>query len=249
MYCRALLLLTLLVSIPAISGACPRFMGYKDRNCDGKFVVLFIGDSVVYGTGDINDKGGYVARLRPRLPEVTAKKLGEPGISTTGLLTELQIWTKPRAHLTPESRKIVAADYIVFDVGRNDYYEIDPAYREDPDALEAMAVTAVQNIRSMIIKLKSELLRRKLPRPRFSVATLLPTRRDFQRFYLDGVNTLLLTHITENLPVDVPFHTLDEELMSPLPDGLHPSPEGYEALAKELAHLIKSRFLKTPIPQ
>ncbi len=245
----SLLLFVLFALIPAGSSACPRVLGYKDLNCDGKFTVLFIGDSVVYGTGDIGDKGGYVRRLQSRLPDITRQKIGMRGVSTSELLANLQGWIKPRGHLTAEARSIIAADYIVLDVGRNDFYEILEADWGTPEIVINMAAEAVRHIREMVIRLKAELRRRKRPSPRFSVATLLPTNRDFQRFYIDGVSTLLLTHVTPNLPVDVPFHTIDAELISIFPpDGLHPTPAGYNAMADMMADLIQSRFWRRPAP-
>ena len=84
-----LALLCCAVPMPDTALACPRIGPFIDYNCDTKSKIVFTGDSIVYGRGDIDhhNHGGFVARLGERHPEASMVNIGVPGITSRRLLS------------------------------------------------------------------------------------------------------------------------------------------------------------------
>ena len=227
-----LLAVALCCATPAFP--CPRANGYKDINCDGKFTVLAIGDSVVVGVGDTKykNKGGYVTRLQRRKKDLKALRVGVAGISSFRLYGKLVRDLAPATANAVNSR-VRIADLIVIDVGRNDFYE-----GADP-------VASVRTIKRIVSKLALYVKNHAGYSPDIRVATLLPTRRDFQRTFLQAVNILMLSHHSSALPVDIRFDKVSVYLMTWFPeDGIHPSSAGYTAMEAILEHFIRNMFYR-----
>jgi lysophospholipase L1-like esterase len=209
--------------------ACPLIGGFVDYNCDQVLKVAITGDSIVYGIGDDSledDGGGYVTRLKEYYPSMTIENLGVPGA------TSLQLFRAFKTNLTKEPPgvtrlKSMDADIYIIDVGRNDYWN-----RQSPEL-------TVRNIRRLVRYLKETLTLQDGTSPLFVVSRLIPTSRAFQKPFVDGINKALVKQASTQLPAYLRFDTFNAKLLTS--DGLHPSAEGYDALAKILKnHLIKS---------
>ena len=210
----------------ASAAACPKIEGLIDFDCDQKLKIAFTGDSIVAGVGDIKSEtgGGYVERITTDLPDASVQNLGVPGI-TSGQL--FRAFKKNLAKTPPGPTRLKSedADYYIVDVGRNDYWS------KTPPAM------TVRNIKRLIKLLKTELIAVDGSGPLFAVATLLPTRRGFQRPFIDAVNSELLKLRGSSLPTYVQFNAIDVALISS--DGLHPTSAGYDAMAPIVLKYIK----------
>jgi lysophospholipase L1-like esterase len=212
-----LLLAGLVVARAAAVLACPLVFHLVDFNCDQEEKIVFTGDSIVHGVGDTESLtgGGYPARVSELLDGPNVVEVGIPGISSQRLLAaykkQLQ---KPRSRTT---RLVQAADIFIISVGVNDYWE-----GHDPGL-------TVRNIRRLVRVIRTMLAEYSDSPPFVAVTTLTPTTRDFQIPFITEVNRLLLEYASKQIPVYLRFDLLDPALLSP--DGLHPSSEGYDALA------------------
>lgn len=219
----AALLITLL---PATLMACPLIGGMVDYNCDGQHKVVIIGDSIVRGIGDAdnNNRGGYVLRLQKKFKKSIFVNLGKPGYSTERLYSEL------KSKLSKRSKNAIkdgvrAADIIFVDAGRNDFFEdLEPGM-------------TVRNLERIVTLLREQFNGPDDVVPLVEIATLLPTKRGFQRPFISDVNNLLLQYSSSNLPVRLFFNLLDEELISN--DGIHPASFGYKKIAQYIQRVLK----------
>lgn len=210
--------------------ACPRVGAQNnvDFNCDQRHRGTFTGDSIVKGVGDElnNNVGGYVKRIKGEFTDSRFFNLGVPGITTDRLLADFKqnVVGGLRAKTIRATRNI---DFIVIDVGRNDFFQDRPA-----------SIT-VRNIRRLV-----KFLRRTLgdssSRPLIVVSTLLPTNRDFQAPFIEEVNDLLRRQKGANLPVFLDFNRLPKRFLSA--DGLHPSSEGYDRMTNILSKYLRNRL-------
>ncbi len=194
--------------------ACPLVSGLVDLNCDQTLKVVVVGDSIVKGIGDLKNghRGGYVLRLQKKFKRATFVNLGKPGFSSHMLYSVLaQDLARSRSKT---SKQLAGADYVIVAVGTNDFFE-----ETEPGVTE-------NNIERII-----SLLREKLSQggvsPILTAATLTPTRRGFQRPFVESVNSLLLQFSSPvQLPLFLRFEELDLGFIST--DGIHPTSNGYD---------------------
>ncbi len=216
------------LSVTYSAFACPKIDTLIDYNCDGKIKIAITGDSIVRGVGDTTiESEGYIERLREEFPSAQIENLGVPGITSAQLLRAFKKLLKKNG---PTAIKSENADLFVIQVGPNDYWK-----KEDP------ALT-VRNIKRVMKYLKENVGTDVQSSPLFVVTTLLPTKRAFQAPFIKRVNELLLKQSSKAFPVKIRFDKLPPTILSE--DGLHPSPEGYDAMAA-----LMSKYVKKDLPK
>lgn len=210
---------------PTSSKASATKKKFIDYNCDQKLEVTFVGDSIVYGRGDFDrgNKGGYVVRLQEKFKKYKKKlhvrfnAVGYPGITSQGLHAKLmKIYKKRKGSTKATFEKLKMSDVIIFDVGRNDYWNDTPAQY------------TVNNIRRSIEYLYSILPRLNgAPLVIINSSTMIPVRRGYQIPFITELNEKL-----RELKYTRIYPKMDANLLTG--DGLHPSSKGYEALTNNL---------------
>lgn len=190
-----------------------------DLNCDQHLTITGIGDSVVFGRGDTRNgnQGGYMARLPAFFPEARLANRGVPGITTRELFRRLS-QTLTAAN-DPAAVRIKSADYLILDVGRNDYFL---------DHTPKSTATRIRRTVKLLQSKSSALV---------IVAALTPSRRGFQQPFIDEVNRQLLRQKSVTLPVRLRFDTISRKLIAK--DGIHPSSTGYDSLVRIIASYMK----------
>lgn len=225
---RLLLTISLLLFVPSLALACPTIDGLIDYNCDQRIKIACVGDSFVDGVGDgpkdLVLGRGYVKRLRERYPSAVVATYGVPGVVSGKLLAKLK-QRIPKMAVLADTFDIRDADYIVVDVGRNDYFE------------NSSPGETVKNLFRIEKHLRITLGKNGKVAPRIVVSTLAPTTRAFQRFFISSVNTTMLKY-KSTLPVYIrPDKYMKESLISQ--DGIHPKSEGYTKMADLIELYLK----------
>ena len=218
-------MLLMMLALPLAAYGCPSVDGFVDFNCDKALKIAFTGDSIVYGVGDLENKGrgGYVRRLAKSYTPVDFENLGVRGITSDQLLRGFKL----NLRKTPPGRnysKSVKTDMIIIDVGRNDYWGKRPA------------AFTVRNIRRLATFLRTELAKYSNSAPLVVVNTLAPTTREYQKSFINAVNALLLK--TPSLTIAARMDTINPDLISS--DGLHPASQGYIAMTALLKEYLTS---------
>ena len=219
-------LLVLFCTFPSFSYACPLKGNLIDRNCDQQLRINATGDSIVSGRGDeINDnRGGYVKRLSSRFRSAQVQNIGVSGITSMDLL-QGYITNLSKEKVGKTKKKIEACDYLIIDVGRNDYFsKVEPGI-------------TVRNIARIVKYLRNYLRKTSQAEPVIGVATLLPTTRAYQKPFVDEVNRLLLKFNSKALPVHLRFDRVSPDLISE--DGLHPTSAGFSVMTEIVTRFIK----------
>lgn len=211
--------------------ACPQIEGLVDFNCDRRIRISAIGDSIVFGRGDLdnNNKGGWVLRLPAVISKRTARiettNLGFPGI-TSG-----QLYSRLALHFSRNNSKIkrltADSDVIIVSVGVNDFF--DPA---------VTAGMTVRNIGRIVKLLRKQVGKNSGVQPFVIIAKPTPTTRPYQAPYLAEIGRLLADHRSRALPSYLRFDLLDPIYISV--DGIHPFSAGYDELAKIAAQFLLS---------
>ena len=210
--------------------ACPLVDGlYADWNCDQQLKIAFVGDSIVQGVGDERNEnnGGYVLRLKRRLGQ-NITGFGIPGVHSDGLLRALQREFENKNQ--DVIRKFRNADVIVIDVGRNDYW-----------SEEHSAGETARNIKRLVEFFRLEMAKRGV-KPYLAVATLLPTLRVQQGYFLSDINEVLINYKSEDLPTSLRFDKVSPSALSA--DGLHPNSRGYGKVASFAEKYIRNNLQK-----
>ena len=214
---------------------CPKIAGYNDRNCDGEIVIVFTGDSLVFGIGDTSNKnkGGYVLRVGKKLKGVTVVNLGVPGIATDELLAVFKA-----AFSESPTRKqkiffdaIIKADVVVVDLGRNDYF------REDRERTIEETFGYLRDINSYI---KNAVEDRGAVVPYLVQAVLMRPNRTDQGIYIKALNSLIQQNSSASFPADLRFDLVSKRLLGT--DQIHPTPKGYDALARTFVLYFKKKI-------
>lgn len=217
--------------IPQLASACPAKNGIPDYNCDGKVLVTFLGDSLVYGIGDSKNKnkGGYVQRVAAKLPDVNVFGYGVPGQRTKELLNLLRdVFDKGK---NPELlENILNADVIVLDIGRNDRWlfgQPSEAYRNIKRATTKIraSVEAIQGVSPLVIK-----------------AVIMLPNRGSQGPWVKELNSLIFKSNSEAYPADIRFDLVSKRLLSS--DQIHPTSKGYDAITKSFLTYVKTKLSK-----
>ncbi len=206
--------------------ACPLVDGLVDLGCDQTVKISVTGDSIVRGRGDPNlndDSGGYVLDLKKYFPDVVLENLGIPGVTSEILFLSFR---KNAPKMSKTWQKLKDSDYIIIEVGTNDYWD---------DRPPAAVVRYIWRLRNYLEDFCQKSFG---TRPIIAVATLPPTRRGFQQPFIDSVNKqLLLPYNQSRLNVLVRFDKLSKAIVSD--DNLHPSGRGYKKMASVAAAAIK----------
>ncbi|HMO01929.1 MAG TPA: NAD(P)-dependent oxidoreductase [Oligoflexia bacterium] len=218
-----------------LASACPSHRGLIDYNCDGQFKVVGIGDSIVFGRGDLlnGNKGGYILRLAKHYKQAKFINLGRPGYTTTRLFREFKpALDQKKTNQIQEALK--DADLILLDIGRNDFFA---------NLTPEMTVRNIERIISLL---------RAAGRasqsggfgvtPFVAAATLLPTTRGYQRSFIENTNQLLLKRAGKNLPIRFRFDLIPSEAISV--DGIHPTSRGYSQISSQANAALKKRIFK-----
>jgi lysophospholipase L1-like esterase len=205
--------------------ACPLKRRLIDWNCDGQFKVVVVGDSIVYGRGDLDNdnRGGWVKRLGPALGVPAARNLGVPGITSSRLYSRLA--RKLRNPNDPLRLQSLDADIFIIAVGTNDFFD-----HGDP------SLTA-REIKRIVSLARKRLGSNGHVTPFVLVAKLTPTTRGFQRSFIENVNRLLARYRSDALPSHLRFDLMSEQNVSF--DGIHPISSGYEELSQIAAQYLK----------
>ncbi|MCB0337646.1 MAG: SGNH/GDSL hydrolase family protein, partial [Bdellovibrionales bacterium] len=222
--------------------ACPSIGAFNlsDYNCDQKFKMVFTGDSIAKGVGDVrnSNKGGYVKRVKQFFGEndVSFVNLGVAGITTGRLLREFQHnLTKNKAGKTQDA--IFGSDAVMVDCGRNDFWQNRETQSETQRAMKA--VRNMKRISSLLVKQT----RKNGAEAFVFFSTLIPTSRDFQNGFVNKINQLMLKGNNKRFRVLVRF---DKRFKTRLlqEDGLHPSSAGYDRITDSiLVPFLEGKFL------
>jgi lysophospholipase L1-like esterase len=217
-----------LLSFGVHAAACPRIGGLPDVNCDGKSIVVVIGDSLVAGVGDSVNRGsgGYVLRAQQRFSDSTVFNEGTAGLRATALLKRLRKTFAP-GQTSPLRQKLISADLVVLDLGRNDRWFFKPP---------AHTLRNLQRIRRSIA---TEVTATTGFSPLIVQAVLMYPNRGSQGPWVKELNGLILKSHTTTAPADLRFDLVSKRLLNP--DNIHPSSRGYAAMAKIfISYLLKN---------
>ena len=230
-----ILILSSLLCLAWTASACPMSGRLNDFNCNEEVRYLFSGDSVVAGVRDGSDEGGgYPRRLQDEIPEATIKAVATPGVTSEALVLALvRNFNRPG---TVVKKRSLCADWVMLDVGRNDYWRGVP-----PEQTMRNLKRLVRVYRVYIAKYCSGI------EPIVSVSTMLPTNRSYQRTYIAELNATLLRYNSAELPVHVRFDRVNSKFISW--DRLHPSTAGYDKMAGIVRNFIFKKVNKSILRQ
>jgi lysophospholipase L1-like esterase len=213
---------------PAMCRACPLIAGLPDYNCDGELVISVVGDSLVYGTGDLkNDgKGGYVLRTQDALPATTIHNFGYPGITTSALTLRIHR-TFRKGVRSDLAHALVKSDLVVIDVGRND--EWSKTYTE----------TALE-LRKLRSEIENDVRKVAGYKPLVVTAVLMITRTIKKGAWIAELNRYISASNTGRAPADLRFDAVPWRLCGP--DRIHPTSKGYKRLARSFVKYITRTY-------
>ncbi len=199
--------------------ACPLVGRLPDFNCDGRAVVVVIGDSLVYGTGDVknNNQGGYVLRAQERLPLVEFVNEGVPGLRTLQMITRIRKAFDKGAE-SPLASSLLRADLVILDLGRNDRW------------LFGLPEAALRNLKRARQIITTKVTESGYPAPLVVTSVLMYPNRGSQGPWVKELNDLILKSGTAEYPADLRFDQVSKRLLSP--DNVHPTSKGYAAMTE-----------------
>ena len=241
---------TLVAACGGGGGSDPRKPLLEDLNADGRLIVVAFGDSITRGVGDgarsTSIGGGYPARVGPllvadELTEPSEPPLLTPEIVNRGVPGERMTEGRPRLQRTlPGS----GADYVILLEGINDIGErqTDRALRILPQMVgDVFANGAVPILGT-------------LPPTCCAHANQAPPseigRYNGAIIGLAQANGLILVDFNVGfiVPPKTSFDPADGLIHAP--EGLHPTPRGYDAMAAAvLAGLRVGPLLPPPTPR
>jgi lysophospholipase L1-like esterase len=222
---------------PLRAEACPLVDDLPDFNCDGKALIVVLGDSLVSGVGDteFRDHGGYVLRAQRAFTSAKIRNLGKPGETTQRLVLALQRAFASRKAKSGSSvrRSALAdplwdADLVVLDLGRNDKW------------LNVSPSTSLRNLKRIRSLIERETTETSHPSPMVVTARLILPKRSFQAPWVKELNTLIRKADTRRAPTDLRFDTVSTSLLHR--DRLHPTSRGYAAIAAKFVHYLKTKY-------
>ncbi len=204
--------------------ACPTIVPrFVDYNCDQQIKIVFIGDSFVRGIGDTNNKGGYVARFKTDFATngIVVTKVGIPGATTWRILRKFKDTLLNKGEIY---NKVVDADVIIIDAGRNDFWH---------NRKTMYSITTIKRL----IKFLKENLTENDTSPMITVSTLMHVsyNKVKQLSFIKEFNALLLGQT--DISGIIRQHSFHYSLLSS--DGLHPTPYGYTYIYKKLKKQIR----------
>jgi lysophospholipase L1-like esterase len=211
----------------SVAAACPQVAGLTDYNCDGKAVVVVLGDSLVSGVGDAtnDNQGGYVLRTQARFPDATVVNQGVPGLRTLTLLKNLRR-AFANALTSKLAQDLLEADLVLLDLGRNDRWNFEPP------------AATLRNLKRLRQIIQSSVPRNGGVAPLVVTAVLMSPNRGSQSPWVKELDALILKSHAVEYPADLRFDLVSKRLLQP--DNIHPTSKGYVAMAKVfIAYLLK----------
>lgn len=225
--CFLYLLILVALGFNSLAWACPKLNSIPDFNCDSKIQITFLGDSLVSGVGDAENKnkGGYVLRVGKALPFATVVNLGKSGLRTQPLLSTVAKKLALKVN-DPYKDSILASDIVVIDIGRNDAW------------LFGKPLDSYRNIKKTADLIRSKSIEMQGYAPIVVTAVLMLPNRGSQAPWVKELNAIILKNSTLAAPSDLRFDKVSKKLLNI--DQIHPTAAGYKALAKS----FKSYLLK-----
>lgn len=230
MRCTVNLLLALFVVSASDAAACPKRAGLPDLNCDGAARVAVVGDSVVYGRGDLahGDQGGYVLRTAQRFSKATFYNHGVPGKEAGLLVRDLTSAFDGSGDVT-FANNLKASDVVFLDIGRNDWWT------------KATPLATWRNLKRCREIIQAKVLAATGHTPLVVTAQMVLANRTGQGVWVKELNTIIGQKGTALAPSDLRFDLVSKRLLL---DAVHPSSAGYDAAAK-----IFINYLRVLYPQ
>lgn len=225
-------LTTLYLSLGSPAYACPLVAGITDYNCDGQIKIAVLGDSLVSGTGDAanSGKGGYVLRAAQKLSAVNFVNLGDPGITTVGVLSALKkaFSGKSKASLRAG---LLNSDVVILDLGRNDFWFFEP-----PKA-------TIRNYHRIADTVQNKVQAASGVAPLVITAVLMFPNRGSQAPWVKELDKLIIADNKKEGLASLRFDKTSKRLLNE--DQLHPTSAGYAAMAKTLVRYINGPLAAT----
>jgi len=221
---RHLLHSTLLFAFLALPSqrcfACPSAAGLPDVNCDGSSRVVVVGDSVVYGVGDVKNggTGGYVLRIATKFPDATFENRGTPGEEARRVIGIIEDAFSGVGDVTFAS-SLSQADIVILDIGRNDWWKFRPA------------IATWRNLKRIRELIQSEVTSVTGHKPLVVTAQMMGANRTGQGTWVTELNKFIAANNTSMTPTDLRFNAVSKKLLI---DRVHPSSLGYDAIARVL---------------
>jgi lysophospholipase L1-like esterase len=198
--------------------ACPKVGGLPDLNCDREAKVLVLGDSLVFGIGDTDNdnKGGYLLRTSLQFPNASFLNYGVGGRRVSRTIGDLEAAFLGTGD-TQLANDLADADVVFFDFGRNDWWE-----RKPP-------LATWRNLKRCRDIIQTNVQRITGHKPLVITAQMSLANRTGQGTWVVELNALLAQKSTSSTPADLRFNALSKKLLG---DQVHPTPKGYQILAK-----------------
>lgn len=221
---RHLLQSTFILAILALSPsrcfACPEAGGLPDVNCDGAAKVVVVGDSVVYGVGDVRNggKGGYVVRIAKKLPDASFENRGTPGEEARRVIGVIRDAFSGVGDTTFAS-SLAQADIIILDIGRNDWWQFRPA------------IATWRNLKRVRELIQTQVNSVTGHKPMVVTAQMMGANRTGQGAWVTELNKYIAANNTSLTPTDLRFNAVSKKLLI---DRVHPSSLGYDAITRVL---------------
>jgi len=210
--------------------ACPAVANLPDVNCDGAARVAILGDSVVYGVGDTvnGGKGGYVLRMAKKFPGATFDNLGTPGEEARRAIGIIEGSFNGTGDST-FAESLTKADIVILDIGRNDWWKFKPA---------SATWRNLKRLREVILTSVNKVTGHK---PLVVTAQIMGANRTGQGTWVTELNTFIAANSKPTTPGDLKFNSVSKKLLL---DRVHPSPTGYDRIAKILQEYLTSKARK-----
>lgn len=212
------------------SSACPSVGGLPDINCDGSARVVVVGDSVVYGIGDVRNhrKGGYVLRVAKKFPDASFDNRGTPGEEARRVIGVVKEAFTGIGDTTLAS-SLTQADIVIIDLGRNDWWRFLPAK------------ATWRNLKRLRELIQTHVLTVTGHKPLVITSQIMGANRTGQGTWVADLNQYIAASNNLGAPADLKFSSVSKRLLT---DRVHPSSQGYDAIAKILYNYLTNTLLK-----
>ena len=221
-------LVSLLVACGGGGGGGSGGIGLEDIDGDGEIVILAFGDSITRGTGDGSSANqapsgpaGYPVRLQESLG-VTVINQGKPGEQTReGKVRLGQVLSS------------TAADYVILLEGANDILNGRDSQAFD-NLVDMVGMVFEAGAQPVMATLTPTCCNHETTNPPERVEALSTRIRDFAKQQRLPVIDFLRTFVpVEGVPYD------ETSGLIHVPEGLHPTPTGYDVMADAAASLFR----------
>jgi len=215
----------------ALADGCPKVGRLPDFNCDKEARIVVLGDSLVYGFGDVaNDNhGGYVLRAQKKCKEATISNFGVQGLKTLDLILDITRAFDGRGD-SSLADALVNADLVVIDLGRNDRW------------LFGLPSATYRNLKRAATIIKREATKATNTAPLVITAVMMYPNRGSQGPWMKELDTIILKSNSKSAPADLRFDLVSKRLLSS--DQIHPTPKGYDALASVFVNYLLKIYPK-----